>query len=640
MSYKNSITGYFRFLIIAILIAIPILGVIFDIGISLKQMPILVKIEDLREFSLVLIQIQATIVTLTLSVIGILSGFLSDFYMGISISYYFLEINPRPLTHKKIIYAEFLLLGVSLIAYTFSLYNFVAFIFITSLITIVLSIGEMYEVFKGKKHAEDTISKHVTDIFEKTQNIEKIENYAREYIKNWKAIAVSQSTEEFKEYYDVFFKLIFTLLERQEIDKINSYTEEVAVNLLQHDSQDCKLRGLLFVNDVYKKTREWIEKKVEEEKKKEKEKEEKKEYINQPIDLIDKVYASWYSALYSLDAEIVKQKFIDSFGPDVCDYCVNNKLEENPQDQFYHWYDFFTRNIFYVKIFMHGGFFVEESTIYLTRQMGNYIEKQSKKAYFFDFAYWQKLINDGLRIDPENLSYKMKIKTEGYCTELQKEEYNRMVAERDIHLSIGYIMNDKTELVVNGWFTNKQPSYDFSWHILRKCMSVHFFMYYMIRNGEKNGIYKDKIQHIKGHITKKNFIQELIKFYENAADVIQDGKSILNILLKNKLKEIPNRFMELSPQIKDENKNMAPCYFLYVALTLDMKNYKSKYKILEQLMEDQELMLVKRAILKQEFTYLQKYLSENELSDGEAQDLTNRMIEHWTAAKTLMRKFP
>ena len=80
MSYKNSTTGYFRFLIIAILIAIPILGVVFDLGISLKQMPILVKIEDLREFSLVLIQIQATIVTLTLSVISILSGFLSDFY--------------------------------------------------------------------------------------------------------------------------------------------------------------------------------------------------------------------------------------------------------------------------------------------------------------------------------------------------------------------------------------------------------------------------------------------------------------------------------------------------------------------------------------------------------------------------------
>ena len=478
MSYKNSTTGYFRFLIIAILIAIPILGVVFDLGISLKQMPILVKIEDLREFSLVLIQIQATIVTLTLSVIGILSGFLSDFYMGISISYYFLEINPRPLTHKKIIYAEFLLLGVSLIAYTFSLYNFVAFIFITSLITIVLSIGKMYEVFKGKKYAEDKVKEHVTDIFAKAQNIEKIEKYAREYIKNWKAIASSQSTEEFKEYYDVFFKLIFTLLECQKIDKINSYTEEVAVNLLQHDSQDCKIRGLLFVNDVYKKTREWIEKKVKEKQKEEKEekKEQKKAYINQPIDLIDKVYASWYSALYSLDAEIVKQKFIDSFGQHVCDLYVN-KLEENPQDQFYHWYDFFTRNIFYVKIFMQGGYFVEKSTIYLTRQMGNYIEKQSKKAYFFDFPYWQKLINDGLRIEPKNLSYKMKIKTEGYCTELQKEEYNRLVAERDIHLSIGYIMNNQTELVVNGWFTNKQSSDGASWHILLKCMSVHFFMY-------------------------------------------------------------------------------------------------------------------------------------------------------------------
>lgn len=632
MSYKNSTTGYFRFLIIAILIAIPILGVVFDLGISLKQMPILVKIEDLREFSLVLIQIQATIVTLTLSVISILSGFLSDFYMGISISYYFLEINPRPLTHKKIISAEFLLLGVSLIAYTFSLYNFVAFIFITSSITIVLSIGEMYEVFKGKKYAEDAIKKHMTDIFEKAQNIEKIENYAREYIKNWKAIAASQSTEEFKEYYDVFFKLIFTLLERQKIDKINSYTEEVAVNLLHHDSQDCKLRGLLFVNDVYKKTREWIEKKVKEEKK-EKEKEEKKEYINQPIDLIDKVYASWYSALYSLDAEIVKQKFIDSFGQDVCDLYVN-KLEENPQDQFYHWYDFFTRNIFYVKIFMHGGSFVEESTIYLTRQIGNYIEKQSKKAYFFDFPYWQKLINDGLRIEPENLSYKMKIKTEGYCTGLQEEEYNRMVAERDIHLSIGYIMNNQTELVVNGWFTNKKPSDGTSWHILRKCMSVHFFMYYMI----KNRINEAEIEQIDGVITEKKFIKSLINFYYEHTCIGLENKLLLDIQMEKELEKIPKRFPELYPTVEDGDKKIVWSYFLYVVVTIDMKKYHSKSILADLTQTDDFKNINKKLNLKKDFTYLHKYLSENELSDSEAQDLTNRMIAYLDAAKKSKEK--
>ena len=86
MNYKKSNRKYLRPLIVATLVAIPILGVIFDIGISLKQIPILVKIEDLREFSLVLIQIQVTIVTLTLSIIGILSAFIPNIYMGVLIS--------------------------------------------------------------------------------------------------------------------------------------------------------------------------------------------------------------------------------------------------------------------------------------------------------------------------------------------------------------------------------------------------------------------------------------------------------------------------------------------------------------------------------------------------------------------------
>lgn len=42
--------------------------------------------------------------------------------------------------------------------------------------------------------------------------------------------------------------------------------------------------------------------------------------------------------------------------------------------------------------------------------------------------------------------------------------------------------------------------------------------------------------------------------------------------------------------------------------------------------------------LKQEFTHLHKYLSENELSDSEAQDLTNRMIAYLDAAKKSKEK--
>ena len=46
----------------------------------------------------------------------------------------------------------------------------------------------------------------------------------------------------------------------------------------------------------------------------------------------------------------------------------------------------------------------------------------------------------------------------------------------------------------------------------------------------------------------------------------------------------------------------------------------------------------KKLNLKKDFTYLHKYLSENELSDSEAQDLTNRMIAYLDAAKKSKEK--
>lgn len=118
---KNNIEDFWLF-ILFFTISFLLLGAIIDSMVICKQIPVIIKVENISEFSLALIQIQATIVTLMLSIIGILSGVLSDQYMGVSVSYYFLEIKPYPLTHKTIVYAEFILLGFSLIGYVFLLF--------------------------------------------------------------------------------------------------------------------------------------------------------------------------------------------------------------------------------------------------------------------------------------------------------------------------------------------------------------------------------------------------------------------------------------------------------------------------------------------------------------------------------------
>lgn len=443
MNCKKNNIKYLRPLIVAI-VAIPILGVIFDIGIRFK-LPILIKMENISEFSLALIQIQATIATLMLSIIGILSGVLSDQYMGVSVSYYFLEIKPRPLTHKNIIYAEFILLVLSLIGYVFLLYNFLFSIFISSLILIVVSIEEIYEVFKGKEYVEDNIKEYINSEFkiiedtkvkeekevkeniEDTEEIKKGVEIAGQFVEHWKSIASSQTTKEFEQCSMIFWKIFTFLLHNKKIDKINSYTESMALSLLQGESQSCKLRGLLFVNDVYRKAREWIEKKVEEE---------KKEYINQPIDLIDKVYDSWYFALCSIDAEITKQTFIESFGEYAHDIYnqpdYQNLKKNNLNDNFYHWFDFFSRNVLYINLFVkHRRDILQKRINFLAKMLGNYVTEQSRKLYYFDFEYWQKLITDNLNIYGDELFYKMKINVS------EEDSYYDSIVERNFYICVG-----------------------------------------------------------------------------------------------------------------------------------------------------------------------------------------------------------
>ena len=653
MNCKKNNIKYLRPLIVAI-VAIPILGVIFDIGIRFK-LPILIKMENISEFSLALIQIQATIATLMLSIIGILSGVLSDQYMGVSVSYYFLEIKPRPLTHKNIIYAEFILLVLSLIGYVFLLYNFLFSIFISSLILIVVSIEEIYEVFKGKEYVEDNIKEYINSEFkiiedtkvkeekevkeniEDTEEIKKGVEIAGQFVEHWKSIASSQTTKEFEQCSMIFWKIFTFLLHNKKIDKINSYTESMALSLLQGESQSCKLRGLLFVNDVYRKAREWIEKKVEEEKK-----EEKKEYINQPIDLIDKVYDSWYFALCSIDAEITKQTFIESFGEYAHDKYNPPKYrtlkKNNLNVNFYHWFDFFSRNVLYINLFVkHRHDILQERINFLAKILGNYVTEQSRKLYYFDFEYWQKLITDNLNIYGDELFYKMKINV----SEEKKDSYYDSIVERNFYICVGYILNGLTKLVIQGWFPEEKIDKVCRYNLLH-CMSIHFFMYYII----KNRINEAEIEQIDGVITEKKFIKSLINFYDVHTCIGLENKLLLDIQMEKELEKIPYRFSELYPTVTDGDKLIVWSYFLYVAVTIDMKQHNSK-NILADLTQTHDFKNINKKLnkklneeiyLKQEFTHLHKYLSENELSDSEAQDLTNRMIAYLDAAKKSKEK--
>ena len=96
----------YYFLIIVLLLVTTIL-----IGASIEYFVYrgyhLFTVNNFNNISLTLAQIQATMVTLLIAVIALLSGTISKSYFGISVNSFYLEIKPRLLRFKIVLIYEF-----------------------------------------------------------------------------------------------------------------------------------------------------------------------------------------------------------------------------------------------------------------------------------------------------------------------------------------------------------------------------------------------------------------------------------------------------------------------------------------------------------------------------------------------------
>ena len=171
--------------VIAMIVVIFIAGAIFDYFVS--KGIVFVYVNDINSLSLTLLQIQAAITTLTITIVALLSGSISDSYMGIPLSMYFLEIRPCILKQKRVICAEFIGLVCSVFMHIFSAYNGVIAIFFASMILILISIFEIYEVFKGRHQTLDEIESYVYNQIETSKECYEL---GKNLIYDWKNMAV------------------------------------------------------------------------------------------------------------------------------------------------------------------------------------------------------------------------------------------------------------------------------------------------------------------------------------------------------------------------------------------------------------------------------------------------------------------
>lgn len=104
------------------------------------------------------LQLDATILTLTIALLALISSFVTDTYMGISYCDYYL--NKRPILYKQsvIISLSFVYLGFAVLLFLLGWYYFVPGILFCEILLIMFSSLSLYNIFRGSHYIRKEIA--------------------------------------------------------------------------------------------------------------------------------------------------------------------------------------------------------------------------------------------------------------------------------------------------------------------------------------------------------------------------------------------------------------------------------------------------------------------------------------------------
>ena len=184
--------------IISVILCLTI-GIVCDWNVLIKK-NILIPVDDIQSFSLTILQIQATIGTLIFTIITLITGSISDSYMGISISDFYLSIKPWKLTQKKLIIISLGLCLASVIFHSLGLYNVVFYLFVATLVVVLISINEIYSAFKGKNKQNNEIETYIYYMLESDIEYGKKLNIFQNFVLDWLIRKINKIMISFLKY--------------------------------------------------------------------------------------------------------------------------------------------------------------------------------------------------------------------------------------------------------------------------------------------------------------------------------------------------------------------------------------------------------------------------------------------------------
>lgn len=533
-----------------------------------------------QDFALVVLQIQATVDTLTISIIALISGSVSDSNMGIVFSDYYLNIRPCIFKQKRIIVSSILLLVASIGFYIMKWYCLLLLIFVVTIILVLVSINEIYLVFNGKRLAEREIKDYICYVLSKKCDYRKKYAICMEFVDDWKNIIPSQSREKYEYHKEVFMYGVAALL---------SYGTQESLSGVK---EICKETEYCFLNSVNSAVRE------------------------NGIELLGGVYKNLLKYILNDREKINYQKPFNLFG-EIIRYVIDAIKEMPPEkvQEYVRWDGFIEcvqRIIFWVGYDEDNSNRELENTYSFARYAGNYLSAHYDERYEL---YWRRVL--------ENCFWT-------YTANIPKERVEDFLEVRCIvkfNYIYGFIENGLDALVIDSFFCGAMAN-NFHWnnkYNILLGLLVHCYLYYLSKmEGEKD------IEPRLRNCAKKIVLNEEVKrVYNIFLSHFWEDSSILNTDMMKRIIKILNPYEQFGKHIGNVIKE----YYMFIILYLS--NAYHMPRLLESNLDDEAYFGYvyenKAENTKQMLTGLYKLVDDRESGEQEILSKVELMYDEFSA---------
>lgn len=244
-----------------------IVGAVCDWNVLVEN-NVIIPIDDIESFSLTILQIQATVGTLIFTIIALITGNISESYMGVSVSDFYLNIKPWKLTQKALIAISLGLCLAGVIFHSLGLYNIVFYLFIATLIAIIISISEIYTAFKGRNTQNREIESYISYMLKSNIEYEEKLNIYQNFVLDWKKVVDAQDKQSYEKFLDIFEQCMTSLWDYKTDESLSSIKQQcysMSYCLLGSEKKSLKEKGLEFIQEIYDKLWSFIYKCITEE---------------------------------------------------------------------------------------------------------------------------------------------------------------------------------------------------------------------------------------------------------------------------------------------------------------------------------------------------------------------------------------